>query len=309
MSSSPPLSVTTTPKPTATIQQQQSAPTNANVPNAMTTPTPAAYPQYRSLSDSEEEDEDEEEDWVDPVALVPRSTTTAHVHDEYENLYRLQGIYGLHDTHSRLDTLIQTLKQQTGDGNNNGSSHLAALQELAEILSVSNEETLAGTIHCRDLVVTLLEILKGSPSSTLDHGMDEQMMLAMLAEDPMMDLSAATQGGGQTTEKMILACQCLSNLLDALPPAASIVVANNGVPVLCDKLEPSDYIDLQEQALYVSKEGRMKMIIIDGNRIIDLSFLLGFGKSVHPISSRCCTRWWSQCSRQALSFLYDSLSA
>lgn len=275
----------------------------------MTTPTPAAYPQYRSLSDSEEEDEDEEEDWVDPVALVPRSTTTAHVHDEYENLYRLQGIYGLHDTHSRLDTLIQTLKQQTGDGNNNGSSHLAALQELAEILSVSNEETLAGTIHCRDLVVTLLEILKGSPSSTLDHGMDEQMMLAMLAEDPMMDLSAATQGGGQTTEKMILACQCLSNLLDALPPAASIVVANNGVPVLCDKLEPSDYIDLQEQALYVSKEGRMKMIIIDGNRIIDLSFLLGFGKSVHPISSRCCTRWWSQCSRQALSFLYDSLSA
>ncbi|KAI7885357.1 hypothetical protein K492DRAFT_123830 [Lichtheimia hyalospora FSU 10163] len=216
----------------------------------MTTPTPVYHhSQHRPLSDSEQEEDEndeDEDDWADPVALVPRSTTTnAHAaHDDYENLYRLQGIYGLHDTHSRLDNLIHALKQQTGDSD---GSHLAALQELAEILSVSNEETLAGALHCKDLVVTLLDILKGAPS-TLNPVMDEEMMLAMLAEDPMMNLSASQ--GGQTTEKMILACQCLSNLLDAFPPAASIVVVNNGIPVLCDKLEPSDYIDLQEQALY-----------------------------------------------------------
>ena len=218
----------------------------------MATPTPVYdHSQHRPLSDSEQEDDEDEDededDWADPVALVPRSTATnAHAaHDDYENLYRFQGIYGLHDTHSRLGNLIHALKQQTGDSD---GSHLAALQELAEILSVSNEETLAGALHCKDLVVTLLDILKGAPSA-LNPVMDEEMMLAMLAQDPMMNLSASQ--GGQTTEKMILACQCLSNLLDAFPPAASIVVVNNGIPVLCDKLEPSDYIDLQEQALYV----------------------------------------------------------
>jgi len=48
---------------------------------------------------------------------------------------------------------------------------------------------------------------------------------------------------------MLLACRCLSNLVEALPQAGAIIIDNGAAPILTAKLLNIEYIDLAEQAL------------------------------------------------------------
>ncbi|KAG2219608.1 hypothetical protein INT45_011333 [Circinella minor] len=177
------------------------------------------------LEDMDEEDDDEEDD------------------DEEEELDRVRRNLGLHmqsafggmmsDMSSRLRSILQSLK--TDDP----TMQLVALQELAEILSVSSEDNLAGYFASDSFVKELVRIMKsGDTLGGVD--MDDDMMVALAMSEGL---------GGGNPELTLLACRCISNLLDALPTAVTSVVYHGAIGVLCQKLKSIEYIDLAEQAL------------------------------------------------------------
>ncbi|KAG2227218.1 hypothetical protein INT45_008462 [Circinella minor] len=134
----------------------------------------------------------------------------------------------------------------SGLSSNNHTHHtstIASLQELNEILSISNEDTLMGMFPCDHFVRELTRILHASN----EQGQD----ISMMDEETMIAFALNNSNGAGNIEVMTLACQCLSNLLHALPSSASNIVAHGAIEILCQKLEPSDYIDLPEQALSV----------------------------------------------------------
>lgn len=187
--------------------------------------------------DDEEEDEDEEDEEDD---------------DDTDELERIRRSFGLQlsssfggmmsDMSSRLRSILASLK------NDEPTMQLVALQELAEILSVSSEENLAGYFASDSFVKELVRIMKG-PTDILGGGalgagdMDDDMMMALAMSEGL---------GGGNPEIALLACRCISNLLDAMPTAVTSVVYHGAVGVLCQKLKSIEYIDLAEQALCVS---------------------------------------------------------
>lgn len=187
--------------------------------------------------DDEEEDDDEDEDEDDD--------------DDTDELERIRRSFGLQlsssfggmmsDMSSRLRSILASLK------NDEPTMQLVALQELAEILSVSSEENLAGYFASDSFVKELVRIMKG-PTDILGGGglgagdMDDDMMMALAMSEGL---------GGGNPEIALLACRCISNLLDAMPTAVTSVVYHGAVGVLCQKLKSIEYIDLAEQALCV----------------------------------------------------------
>lgn len=101
------------------------------------------------------------------------------------------------------------------------SVQLIALQELSEMLLVSNEDTLAG------------------------HFSPEQYVKELVV------LMQPNEYGDENPEIMLLACRCIANLMEALPAATANVVYCGAVPILCQKLLEIHFIDLAEQALSV----------------------------------------------------------
>ncbi|KAI8807960.1 hypothetical protein BJ742DRAFT_710021 [Cladochytrium replicatum] len=97
---------------------------------------------------------------------------------------------------------------------------LVALQDLAEFLSIATALGLGA-----DLPPELMAEL--GLTNDLDGGM------------------------GMNPELMLLACRCLSNLIEALPSSTMLIVQNGGVNVLMSKLMEVEYIDLAEQVLSV----------------------------------------------------------
>lgn len=129
----------------------------------------------------------------------------------------MRGIGGIMSGLSgRLKSILANLRAKEDP-----SLQLIALQDLAELLSVSTEDTLAGYFSCDTFVKELVVLMRGDD----------------LEDNPDM---------------MLLACRCVSNLVEAMPSAMGSVVYNGCVPVLCQKLLEIQYIDLAEQALSVS---------------------------------------------------------
>ncbi|ORX47415.1 hypothetical protein DM01DRAFT_1339048 [Hesseltinella vesiculosa] len=176
--------------------------------------------------EEEEEDDDDDDD------------------DDDDELSRLRQHLGLHMPGLFGNGLLGNGGQFRNILNNLNNSEeptqqLIALQELAETLSISNEETLLGLFPCDAFVKALVKIMKGPE-------MDEDMLLALAMSEQDGD-GLGLQGGNP--EMILLACRCLSNLLDVLPSAASSVTSNGAIQLLCDKLKSIQYIDLAEQAL------------------------------------------------------------
>lgn len=155
---------------------------------------------------------------------------------------------------ARLKGILAALRSTDGDA----SAKLAALQDLAELLSVSTEDTLAGSFQVEAFTKEIVTILKGDniiiegAGGEEDGGMTAAEMLAF-------GIEPGTQGGGDggsaeesNVQMMLLACRCLANLMEALPGSAHSVVYAGAVPVLCSKLQDIQYIDLAEQTLSVS---------------------------------------------------------
>ncbi|KAJ2875327.1 Ubiquitin fusion degradation protein 4 [Coemansia aciculifera] len=117
--------------------------------------------------------------------------------------------------------LLAALKQY-----DNQTQQLIALQELTELLSISTEDSLVG-LNFGELGQSLVNLLKGADG---DYG----------------ELTGFIENN---IDIMLLACRCLSNLLEALPLAGELLARLGAIEVLCGKLLEIEYIDLAEQAL------------------------------------------------------------
>ncbi|KAG8667620.1 Ubiquitin fusion degradation protein 4 [Fusarium poae] len=141
------------------------------------------------------------------------------------------------------------------------SVQLIALQELSEILLVSNEDNLTGHF---------------SPDSFVK----ELVTLMNKEESP---------------EIMLLACRSLANLMEALPASVANVVYGNAVPVLCQKLLEISFIDLAEQALSTLEKISVEYptsIVREGGLTACLSYLdffaTGTQRTAVTTAANCC---------------------
>lgn len=150
-------------------------------------------------------------------ANLHQPNISAHI---LRNLSSMRGLHGMmSNVHGTLKTILPNLRN-----NQDPTMQHIALQELAELLAISTEETLAGYLAPEPYVVELIKILKGGPENS-----------------PF----------GDNPDIMLLASRCLANLMEALPQSTGTVVYGGAVPVLCSKLLEIQYIDLAEQALSV----------------------------------------------------------
>ncbi|KAL3465966.1 hypothetical protein BJX64DRAFT_284899 [Aspergillus heterothallicus] len=115
---------------------------------------------------------------------------------------------------SRLRDILQNLKMK-----DDPSIQLIALQELSDLLLVSNEDNLSGQFSPDPYVKELVSLMQPN------------------------------EFGEENPEIMLLACRCLANLMEALRGSVANVVYGGAVPILCQKLLDIQFIDLAEQAL------------------------------------------------------------
>lgn len=223
-------------------------------------PPPPPPIDHAADDDSDENDEDEDEDG-------PRRYEDEDDDDDDDPFggfggpagslsHTLRALTGMMSgLSSRLRDLLQNLRQD------DLSVQLIALQELSEILLVSNEDNLSGHF---------------SP----DAFVKELVLLMNKEESP---------------EVMLLACRCLANLMEALPASIANVVYGNAVPVLCQKLLEISFIDLAEQALSTLEKISAEYpssIVREGGLTACLSYLdffaTGTQRTAVTTAANCC---------------------
>ncbi|KAI0386560.1 hypothetical protein F5Y04DRAFT_124926 [Hypomontagnella monticulosa] len=162
---------------------------------------------------------------------------------------------------SRLRDILHNLRQKEDP-----SAQLVALQELAEILLVSNEDNLSGHFSPDAFVKELVTLMQPNEIT-----------------------------GEENSEIMLLACRCLANLMEALPASAANVVYGGAVPVLCAKLLEIQYIDLAEQALSTLEKISVEYptsIVREGGLTACLTYLeffpTGTQRTAVTTAANCC---------------------
>ena len=182
----------------------------------------------------------------------------------------------------RLRDILNNLKK-----NEDPSVQLIALQELSEILLISNEDNLSGHFSPDQFVKELVTLMQ------------------------------PPEFGEENSEMMLLACRCLANLMEALPQAARYVAHGGAVPVLCQKLLEISYIDLAEQALITMEKisAECPETIVEGGGLTAcLTFLDFFATSTQrtavTTAANCCKHIPPNCFatvRDVMPILLDVL--
>jgi len=159
---------------------------------------------------------------------------------------------------SYMASLTTRLKNMLGNikATADPTTRLLTLQELSELLSISTEDTLAGSFPVEQYVRELVRILGGKVANEDDGDDDDDEGDEEAGEDAQLAAVLAASRGGpfqgdENLEAQVLACRCLANLMEALPGVAHTVVYHGAIPVLCSKLIEISYIDLAEQTLSV----------------------------------------------------------
>jgi len=116
---------------------------------------------------------------------------------------------------SRFRDILNNLRRM-----DDPTMQMIALEELSNLLLVSNEDNLAGQFSPDPYVKELVALMQPNPIT-----------------------------GEENPEIMLLACRSLANLMEALRGSVANVVYGGAVPVLCQKLLDIQYIDVAEQAL------------------------------------------------------------
>ncbi|KJR81184.1 E3 ubiquitin-protein ligase TRIP12 [Sporothrix schenckii 1099-18] len=176
-------------------------------------------------------------------------------------LSMLGGMLSMSGISGRLREILNNLRREADP-----SVQLIALQDLSEILLVSNEDNLIGNFspdpYVRDLVA-------------------------------LMQPNEIT--GEENPEMMLLACRCLANLMEAIPASAANVVYGGAVPVLCQKLLEISFIDVAEQALSTLEKISVEypsQIVREGGLTACLSYLEFFATSTQrtavTTAANCC---------------------
>ena len=160
----------------------------------------------------------------------------------------------------RMRDILSNLKQKEDP-----SVQLIALQELSELLLISNEDNLSG------------------------HFSPDQFVKELVA------LMQPNDFGEENPEMMLLACRCIANLMEALPASTAVVVYSGAVPILCQKLLEIDFIDLAEQALSTLEKISVEFpssIVREGGLSACLNFLDFFATSTQrtavTTAANCC---------------------
>ena len=194
--------------------------------------------------DDDEDDEEADRDLASSLGAVGNEPSAMSIFGDFRQLGSyMMGISG------RLKTMLNNIKP-TADP----TTRLLTLQELSELLSISTEDTLAGSFQVEAFIRELVRILGGTGN---DEGEDddddggEQDEDAALAAALAMSAGGGAYQGDENLEAQVLACRCLANLMEALPGVAHTVVYHGAIPVLCSKLIEISYIDLAEQTLSV----------------------------------------------------------
>lgn len=218
---------------------------------------PSAEPGNADDEEDEDDDEDDEDGEenngpgnVDRVPSIDAPPIPGGM-DEASALaifgdYRQFGSYMM-SLSSRLKTMLNNIKA-TADP----TTRLLTLQELSELLSISTEDTLAGSFQVEQFVKELVRVLggRGGDNDSDEENAGERDEDAALAA--ALAMSSGEYQGDENLEAQVLACRCLANLMEALPGVAHTVVYHGAIPVLCSKLIEISYIDLAEQTLSVS---------------------------------------------------------
>ncbi|KAI8816747.1 uncharacterized protein EV422DRAFT_500983 [Fimicolochytrium jonesii] len=149
---------------------------------------------------------------------------------------------------NRFSEMLKQLKQK-GDP----TMQLVALQELSEILVMATGhggQRMAG-FDTNEFVKALVDVLRGGDGG--GNNFEEDIPLEMLQEMGMSAAELGFGGGGgmANPELILLACRCLSNLIEAHPSSTGHVLQHGAVDVLVGKLMEVEYIDLAEQVLAV----------------------------------------------------------
>ncbi|KAJ5612441.1 hypothetical protein N7510_005635 [Penicillium lagena] len=143
----------------------------------------------------------------------------------HSSLFGSRGPMGLQSTLRALSGMMSGMSSRLRDilcnlrEKDDPSVQLIALQELSDLLLVSNEDNLSGQFSPDPYVKELVALMQPN------------------------------QFGEENPEIMLLACRCLANLMEALRGSVANVVYGGAVPILCQKLLDIQFIDLAEQAL------------------------------------------------------------
>ncbi|KAA1100638.1 Ubiquitin fusion degradation protein 4, variant 2 [Puccinia graminis f. sp. tritici] len=300
-------------------QDEQDSPSNSEADDPDLTEEPGGAhddfgdemdPEHASLHD---EDDDDDMDESEMAALrasealfgFDRASTTARgigggsggalAGLDAMGISGLRGLGGIMAgfTH-RLKNILQSLKAR---GSGSSTSRLAALQELAEILAVSTEDTLAGYFQTDSFARELVGILRGeSGHNESEDEEDEVALVAALTATGSSSGSYHHPSSGTEVEQMLLASRCLANLMEALPGSAHTVVHHGAVPVLCAKLLEINFIDLAEQSLSTLEkisEELPSSIVREGGLTALLQYLDFFSTNVQrtavTAAANCCS--------------------
>ena len=159
----------------------------------------------------------------------------------------------------RLRDILENLRQD------DPSVQLIALQELSEILLVSNEDNLSGHFSPDQFIKELVKLMQ------------------------------ANEHGHENPDIMLLACRCIANLMEALPPSTANVVYGGVVPILCKRLLEISFIDLAEQSLSTLEKISVEfpsVIVREGGLSACLEFLDFFATSTQrtavTTAANCC---------------------
>ncbi|KAI8635643.1 E3 ubiquitin-protein ligase UPL3 [Xylariaceae sp. FL1651] len=223
-------------------------------------PPPPPPPAHDPDDDSEDRDDDDDEDHRHYDDDDPFGGFGGPPGSGLSNTLRaLTGM--MSGISSRLRDILNNLRQK-GDL----SVQLIALQELSEILLVSNEDNLSGHFSPDAFVKELVVLMQPNEFT-----------------------------GEESPEIMLLACRCLANLMEALPASAANVVYGGAVPVLCQKLLEIQFIDLAEQALSTLEKISVEYptsIVREGGLTACLSYLDFFATSTQrtavTTAANCC---------------------
>ena len=194
--------------------------------------------------DDDDEEDEADRDLAATLSGLANEPSAMSIFGDYRQL----GSYMM-GISTRLKTMLNNIKP-TADP----TTRLVTLQELSELLSISTEDTLAGSFQVEAFIRELVRILGGTGNDE-DEGDDEEVAEqdedAALAAALAMSAGGSAYQGDENLEAQVLACRCLANLMEALPGVAHTVVYHGAIPVLCSKLIEISYIDLAEQTLSV----------------------------------------------------------
>ncbi|EIW79108.1 hypothetical protein CONPUDRAFT_59237 [Coniophora puteana RWD-64-598 SS2] len=189
----------------------------------------------------------------------------------------------------RLKTMLNNIKASADP-----TTRMVTLQELSELLSISTEDTLAGSFQVEQFVKELVRILGGKSQDDDEEEGDGEHDADLAAALALSNGGMAYQGD-ENLEAQVLACRCLANLMEALPGVAHTVVYHGAIPVLCSKLIEISYIDLAEQTLSTLEkisEEFPSSIVREGGLSALLSYLDFFSVAVQrtalQAAANCC---------------------